>query len=113
MLSCWRWWGRLCPIVVRMGSCPVGPLAMGLAAATWLGHTDGDGLYGKGVVGPLAWDIRSGVGLAAAVLVLSPRSRAEMLAECTLAEQGAKGGPGITQSLTLQPAPLCESPAPV
>lgn len=42
MLPCWGWWGRLCLFVVRMGSHPICPLAMGLAVAAWLGHAGRD-----------------------------------------------------------------------
>lgn len=52
---------------------------------------------GSPCVGQQGW---CGFG-SSSVLVLSPRSRAVMFADRVLAEQGAKGGPGITQSLTL------------
>lgn len=38
VLSFWGWWGRSCLVAVRMGSCPVALLAMGLAVAAGLGH---------------------------------------------------------------------------
>lgn len=58
-------------------------------------------------MGHRVWDGNS------CVLVLSPRSRAEMFAEGSLAERRAKGGPGAVQGLSLCHAPLCMSLAPI
>lgn len=58
------------------------------------------------------WQGWCGFG-SSSVLMLSPWRRAEMFAEGSWAEQGAKGGPGAMQGLALQHAPLCMSMAPI
>lgn len=113
-LPCRGWWGSLCLVAVRMGSCPVGPLTMGLAQrphgsdtqAGMVSAGKGSWVPASGTAG-LAWVWQQ---LCAGV---EPTEQTETFGEGSLAEQGAKGGPGAVQGLTLWHAPLCISPAPI